>query len=318
MIPTLAQVYTDTRILLEDTGNSGAGQRFTDNYLNPFAQAAWSELYSTAMGHNLALVRQTRFHILPAYTGDLFPAVAKIGNFGEPVKLYERGFLASNSVAVTGLTTPDAAGLATVTVAAGHPFQTGWRVTHSSIVGLTEDVNDVWMVENLTSTTYRIRGSQATGTYTASGVATYSTQEFAEMRMVVGINRSQAPGGALMEYVWRNDRFIFPGCTIDRQLEIEYQVSDSLPAVGVSLGVDGCLPFLKFRTAGLAILNLAPKTAREFNSQALGRNEDVQELGGFLGQLMKPQIRSGQRLPVVRPPFRGKRTVGPMRWMGGV
>lgn len=310
MIPTSTQVYDEIRVLLEDTEGGGGG-RFTNPLLRPFLQAAWHEIHAAALSHNLPLIRRSVYPILPPYTGDLYPVVAGISNMGEIIEVAERSYLAANSIAISAIITP-ASALATVTTAATHPFVSGNRVTHHGVSGLSDDINDIWMIEKLTSTTYRIRGSTATGAHTAStGTATYSTEAFSTLKLVEKIDHTTAPGGSLSVYAWNLDRFIFPGANVNRQLRLTYQLSDALPDdESLGVGIDGCLPFLKFRTAGLALLNLAPQTAAQFNATALGGSLNGQDLNGFLGMLIRPQIRTSQRLPVVRPPFRPRRSTG--------
>jgi hypothetical protein len=239
---------------------------------------------------------------------------------GEPIALAERAFVVGNSVTITGLTIDPLTGIATVTVAATHPFQSGQRITHAKVGGFTDDFNDLWLTERISATQYFAKGTTATGTFTSGGTATYSAEDFAAMDGPVEdrtFGPTSQPSGALGMWQWKQDRFIFPGATVARQLRITYRVSDSLPTSDNGpLGVDGCLPFLKFRIAGLALTNLAPDTAAGFNREALGPNGQAKDLDGLLGSLIRPQIRTGQRLPIQRKPYRPRRSTGPIRLVG--
>lgn len=320
MIPTPLQVYTDARILLEDTESGGSGTRFTNATLRPFLQTAYAELYSAALAHDLPLIRRSVYHLLPAYTGDLYPSVAGIANMGEPISIGERSYLDANSVAITALSIVTATGIGTVTIGAAHPFTSGQRVTLAGIVGLSDDIHDLWLTERISTTQFYIRGTTASGTWASGGIATYSAEEFSNLEGPVAddfFGASATPGSSLGCWKWSRDRFTFPGASIARQLKITFRLSDSLPSTDqTSLGIDGCLSFLKFRVASLALTNNAPVTAANFAKVALGPTGEPDDLKGLLGELVRPQIRSGQRLPIHRPPFRRRRQTGPIRFVG--
>jgi hypothetical protein len=302
MIPTTTEVLTDVRELLEDPN----GTRWNTNTLRPHLQTAWSEIYAQALANELAL---------------LYPATAGIANMGEPTALYERGFLAANSIAITSIEIAPTTHIATVVTATAHPFVSGNFVTLHGVTGLSDDINDVFMIERINSTSFYIRGVTATGAHTAStGTATYSTESFVEMTGPVDdryFTEATVPSSQLLYWKWDRDRFRFPGCSATRQIKITFRLSDSLPTdVSVGLGIDGSLPFLKHRVAGLALMNTAPATGNIFNGLALGPSLQAKDLGGFLGDLLRPQLRTSQRLPVYRPPFRRKRSTGPLTMTG--
>lgn len=307
MIPTQSECFAYARKLIGDT-EVASGQRFDDNFLRPFLETAYGEIFTVCQDNELPLIKKRNYWLLSAYFGTLYPATAGIGNFGELISLSER--TPSIQATITDVTTPTS-GVATVTTSAAHGFTSGQRVAHHGIVGFSDDINDEWVITVLTSTTYQINGTTATGAYDSGGVAVYSGEEFIELNELEAIP-STAPlsASALVNFAWDGDSFRFPGSSVERHLKIEYRLSSQLSSTDDTMGIDGCRDFIAYRTASLAMINDNPEQAKVYQDMALGEETgraDLLGAGGFLGNLIRPWIKSGQRLPLRRPPFRPDR-----------
>jgi hypothetical protein len=314
MIHTVQQIFEGTRALLGDTRTPG-GARYTNQRLRSpaFAQAAYTELFSVLQNKAIDRTRQIRYPILPAYTSVLYPATAGINDFGDIITISERGFTAANSISITGVTPNAASGYCDVTVTS-HPFSDGERITIAGVLGVSDDVNGLWMITKQDANTIRLNGCRATGTWTSGGVATYSNQDFLgnELQRVDQVEySSDAPNAtSLLSYEWSNDAWRFAGASEARQLEIVFRVSGSFPAGDAdSVLVDDAGSYLIYRIASLAGLKDMPERAMRWEGIAIGPSRNVaQSIGGMLGSLIKSQVRDKQKIgPIQRPPFRPRR-----------
>ncbi len=295
MIPTVAQVYTAARSVLGDT-QTAAGEVFTDDILAPFLSYAYSELFKSLDNVASQRLRRTQYYNVPINTGFLAFSTAGISNMGELESIEERGSVTSWAIsgAVAG------SGVCTLTNAAS-TLVTGQQAIVYGVGGLSDDVNSDWIVTVLSTTSTRLNGCAATGTYTSGGVLSYSSEEFNEVVPVTRITFvDQTPQDVIGQYALQTGALRFRPCSGVRQLRITYWLSGDAPtATTASIGIDDSLPFLMYRIAGLAgeSKGMADR-AIGYNNRAIGPLYDSQGMiGGILGQMLDAQTRDLQRLP---------------------
>ncbi len=304
MIPTVAQVYAAARAVLGDT-QTAAGEVFTDDILAPHFATAYSELFRNLQsGQSPRVVRQN-YYLVPALTGYIAPSTAGISNMGELVGIEERGGVTSWAISNV---VPGAA-ICTVTSAAT-TLASGQQAIVSGVLGVTEDVNDVWTVTVNSTVSTRLNGCIATGTYTSGGTLSTSGEAFLMMSPEKDFEwTDQSPTSAFLFYVWNQDMIRVPPCATARQIRITYTLSGSAPtATTASTGVDDSLDFFKYRIAGLAGPSKGMLTrAQQYNYIAVGPMwESNAQPGGILQQLAITGVRNLQRLPPQQrrsPPF---------------
>jgi hypothetical protein len=312
MIPLVSQIYSATRSILGDDQVTG-GEVFTDLILQPKYQFAYAELYRALQNAQSPFIQREAYFNVPANTGVLLPATAGIENLGQPTLVEERGGVTAWNVSVV---TPGA-GFATI-VTTANTLATGNQPVIYGVVGITEDINDIWTVTVTNSTTFTANGCAAIGTYVSGGIVSISSEAFTEMTPQSRIDSIVSPGSAFQRYSWENGRFRFPPCSTIRQLRITYRLSGNAPTTTTaSTGIDDCLTFLAYRTAGLA----APSKGmlvrgKQYTEMAVGPFwEQRGEAGGILGQMLDASVRNLQRLPPSQrrsPPFRSRRRA--MAW----
>lgn len=316
MIPIYTQVTAAMRTHLGDT-EVAAGQVWTDasGKCDPYIQQAYSELFKGFESGGIDNIKRTLYGNVPAYTSYIKPATYGAVNFSEPVEkpLFERD--SAGSVTVTGAvpnTVTPQAPFVRITAAA-HGFTDGQSVLIFGIVGLTDDVNDIWSVKVQSPSTFDLQGCTATGTYSSGGVASSSTQDWTELQPVEDITQyPQAPGASLQRYAWINGAFrVHPATTI-RQIKMQFYLSGNAPTYATptaSFGFDDCLGYLAYRGAALAALDRVGGRVKfdALNTIALGPTGILTDWGGLFGQLMRSKMRSAARVPVVLGSFRNAR-----------
>lgn len=295
MIPTVSQVYSSTRAVCGDIEEVG-GQVYTDAVLQPHYQFAYSELFLNLQNIQSERLRREAFYNIPANTGYLNPATAGIANLGEIESIEERGGITAWAISNVA---PGSA-LCTLTSAAT-TLATGNVAIVYGVAGVTDDVNDQWVVEVVNSTTTRLNGCTATGTYTSGGVLSYSSEEFSTVNPRLRITFiDSAPRNTFGEYALETGMIRLRPCNNVRQLRITYWLSGNAPTTTTaSTGIDDCLVFLMFRTAGLAAESMGMlDRASRYNSRALGPNYETDgTVGGILGKMLDSGVRDLQRLP---------------------
>lgn len=114
------------------------------------------------------------------------------------------------------------------------------------------------------------------------------------------------PGEAILEFVWRLDRFEMIGVTSAREVRISYwDTGAAYPATdGESVGVDGAITFLSNFSAG----SMAPRKGDYelgvlYLGKAVGARYDEGIIGGALWRLIQPMVRSRQRVPTAPKPY---------------
>ncbi len=306
-IPLVSSIYSATRSVLGDTATA-AGQVYKDDILQSRYQFAFAELYMALKNVQSQSLRREAIYNVPPNTGYLKPATANIANLGALESIEERGSI--SAWAISGVT-PGAA-VATITNAAS-TLSTGQMVAVYGVGGITDDINDQWAVEVVSTTSTKLNGCTATGTYTAAtGTLTYSSEEFAFLIPVPRITFvDSAPQNTFANYAYETDVIRFRPCGAVRQLRITYWLSGNAPtATTASVGIDNCLPFLSYRIAGLAAEARGMlDRASIYNNHALGPLYDSQGVvGGILGQMLDAAVQDLQRLPSSQrrsPPYGG-------------
>lgn len=293
---------------------TAAGEVFTDDILQPHYQFAFSELFRAMQSTQNPRIRQETYWDVPAFTGYVDPATMGIANLGEIESVEERGGVTSWAISnvVAG------SGFATVTSAATTLAQGDQGVVYG-VGGLTDDVNGIWTVTPNSSTSTRLNGCSATGTYTSGGTLSHSAEEFHQLaprQRLDWVDRE--PQSAFLVYAWERDILRFPPCSGVRQIRVVYSLSGNAPTTTTaSVGFDDSLNFLMYRTAGLAAPSRGMLTrATQYNALSVGPEWDSKGIpGGILGQLLISGVRNLQRLPpsLRRPPAFGRNRA--RRWM---
>lgn len=296
MIPTVQEVYNAARSVLGDDQVSG-GEVFTNTILQPKYQFAYSELFRAMQSAQNPRIIQETYYDVPINTSYLDPATAGIENLGEVISVEERGgvtaWAISNVVPGTAV--------CTVTSAAT-TLATGNQAIVYGVAGVSDDVNGAWTVTVNSTTSTRLNGCAATGTYTAAtGVLSTSNEMFRNVSPVQHIEfTDQSPQSEFLVYSWEGDVFRFPPCSGVRQLRITYSLSGEAPtSTSARVRIDDCLGFLMYRIAGLAASSKGmTQRAQMYNALAVGPKWDVDNTsGGLLEQLLLSGIRNLQRLP---------------------
>ena len=272
MIPTRGNVNDAVRSINGDTAVSG-GALYTDTYIPPFLNLAYQEMFQRLYGVGAARIQREGYYLLPAYTPIFTPSLAGLSNFGGPCEMWERGSATSYAVSAATPDTPAAGSLRLTVAALPSTVVTGTRVETYSIGGITDDVNDSWILTVVSPTSVYLNGCTASGAYASStGFVVYSTEQWTQMAprdtqdSFIGITPQSA---ALGLYSWQKGVIRFPVCSTARELRVLYQLSSSLtttaPSNGDSMGVDDSLSFLTFRTAELCAGSKGNKTREGAN-----------------------------------------------------
>lgn len=289
--PTLTECYTRCREILGDT--EGGGQIYTNAILLGHVQSAVREMFRTM--RNLATTRVIReiYYILPANTTVLLPVTMGINDFAEPISIAERGGL--SSVAITGAVNV-AAGLQVTT--ATNTFNTGDIVTLNALGGL-RDVDGAYGVTVLSPTQFIANGLYTVGTYTSGGTAAHSSNNFAILDFGTTVVVSQSNTSRITNVAWRENRLWFPLCDEERQLQVIYYSSGSVPvSANDQVTVDDSLDFLATFAAALASKSLgADVISADLRQQAVGDDWKRGIPGGLLRGLMQAAVRQLQNRP---------------------
>lgn len=317
MIPTVAQVYSRTRgVLSEDEVT--AGEVFSDAYLYPRLQTAYNDLFRAYQQYGTLTAQKSLFYVLPINTAHFRPSQAGVVNFGEPLAdgVYQRR--------VTGLFTitnvvPDPANaLCRVTTSAPHGLATGNDVIIYGVGGVSDDVNDEWIVTLVDATNFDLNGCYSTGTYTSGGRASTSAEEWSLMTQAQNeISLAQAASGNPQAvYNWRNETFRFYPSTEQRQLKIGHTISGNIPEnrLTFALAVDDSLDFLAYRTAALAAYDKGADAAgQRADLLAIGPDGRADGSGGFLEALISEAVKTLQQTPYVFRKYRERPNAGRRR-----
>lgn len=256
MIPLRSDVTTLVTSLLGDTQVSG-GAFFTAAFQAPHLNSAYQELFGKLDNIGGERVQREGYFLLPAYTGILYPSVAGLNNFGMPIEIKERG--TATGYAISAATPNATAGTCALTVAAmPADVVTGKLVEVYGVGGVSDDINDQWMITVNSSTSIVLNGCAATGTYTSGGKVIYSTEQWSDALTQMDTTNQfpNTAGAALQIFCYQRGVIRFPAAGTARELRIRYQLSSSLPVIsspvaGDSMGVDDSLNFLAYRTAQL-------------------------------------------------------------------
>lgn len=303
-IPLVSEVFLGARSVLGDT-KTVAGEVYTDALLAPHFSSAFDELYRALSAASNPLVNEHGYYNVPSNTGYIDPVLAGIENLGEIQALFERGTVTAYTI--TAVTPGNGSCVLTVTPAT--TLVTGNQAVVYNVGGITFDINDEWTVTVLSSTSIRLNGCTATGTYTSGGVLSTSTEQFLEMIPVRDFEQAGiAPSTIFQIYSYERGVIRVPPVSSVRQLKINYLISGDAPtATTASVGIDDSLEFFKYRVAGQASLAKSMLArASLYNNRAVGPRWDTEQSpGGILASLLMNGVRNLQRLPpeLRRPPM---------------
>ena len=292
MIPTVQQAYSRARLHLGDERD----QVYHNEVLEPDLDTAYGEMFSVLDLYNNKKTQREAHFDLPARTTFLDPATLGLSNFGEPIDLRERTF--DVSFTVTAVDTTSTPGVI-ITLSASHPWSDGQEVVVYLVGGVSDDINDNWVVDvsGLAVNQVKLLGSTATGSFTSGGVVSSSTESWSAPleASIVPPNLRDITGRSVGIYQWRGDIFRFPQINEARQIKIVYSISGSAPIKPTaSLGVDDSLRFLSYRMASTAGYKKGHQLAGTYERMAIGDNGNADGTGGFLAQLVGLGIQTLQ------------------------
>jgi hypothetical protein len=311
MIPLRSDITSSVLYLLGDTQVTG-GSIFTAAFQAPLLNLAYMELFGKLALAGADRIQREGYYVLPAYTGVFTPSLAGITNFGGPVKIRERGTVATYAVSAATPSSPSP-GLCALTIA---PLPTsvitGAQAEVYNIGGLTDEVNDSWFLTVNSTTSVVLNGCTASGTYVSGGTLAYSTEKWSDSLDPKDNTDdfTADPGSSLGMYCWQTGKLRFPPCSTARELKLVYHLSASLPVVaspvvGDSMGVDDSLPFLAHRTAQLCAASKGNPRAQVLQSQA----------DYFLALMVESAARQQQSSEALVPGmFRLPRNTRPTAW----
>jgi hypothetical protein len=347
MIPTFAQVAAHCRqSFLGDTETSGGGL-WTNTFLlqgvtptpsdprtaqpspigiGPLAAAYEAMVNAMILAEHRDLECTAYFNV-PPYTPVVLPAAFGLTNFSAPQEIYERSvqnvFPGTNLASIT-IVMPDGiqtAGQATIKTLFPHPFITGQWIIAFGFRGLSPDFNSRWNVQCPDTSTIILSGCTSLGAWdTTSGCLTDSNEQwsFSPMPCFDEIREDEvsALASSLDQWAWNGNVIRFRPCTASRQIRIYYKLSSSAPTdPNASTGVEGCLNFLSAYAAALCHKSkgMAPAMTSAF---LLACGNPTGEIGngnaGYIGQILRRDIKDSQMERWVTPRFRPKRSVGPL------
>ncbi len=310
MIPNLQQVFDRARSLIGDTEVPGGGV-WTNGALQEHFAVAYEALFDRMAQNDVRRVRRQSYYVLPAHTSYLSPATMGITNMGEPKQLFERNH--GTAWAVSGATL--GSGYVDLTTAT-HTLASGANIIVYGVGGLSDDVNDSWTITVPGSTSVRLNGCVATGTYTSGGAVANAPGDWPDtpLDLIGEIPNMPSPGDSLGYWAWIGDACRFYPRSSACQIKLLYLISATAPSdADASIGIDGSLNFLSHFTAGSA---LSAKGTSTEGAKLLARacGNGVGDLsgptGGMLHQLLAPAIKAKQWERIQLPRFREKRNVG--------
>lgn len=328
MIPTLQQIYDASRDLCQDSEIAG-GQRWLNSKLRQYLQASYSDFFAACSIKKIPRTKQKLYFVLEPFTAVMTPAAAAIANCGELADIRERVISNVDDVLTITSLSPGTGEFALpradqCLVGTGpvlHGFTSGDRVTVWGISGVTDDINDEWMIKVVDDTTFLLMGCTAVligagpwsqGSSTRASVYK-STVDFGDMNLRKDLQGLTMSGGAMGFYSWRQGKARFAGSSSSLQLELSFYLSGALPAQPVdgvsadaSVGIDDSLNYLAYATAARAIQPVNSSMSKEYAVVARGEDGLVGELAraaGALGNLLSPMQSTLQRLPVDRPGY---------------
>ncbi len=292
MIPTVQQAYSRARLHLGDETD----QIYHNEILEPDLDTAYGEMFAVLdLYNNKKTQREAHFN-LPARTTYLDPATVGLSNFGEPIDLRERTLADSFTITAVDTTSPPGCIL---TLSSSHSWSDGQEVIVYLVGGISDEINDNWVVDvsGLAANQIKLLGCTATGSWTSGGVVASSTESWSSPMeaSTVPPNYRDVAGRSVGIYQWRGDIFRFPQASEARQIKIVYSISGSAPIKpGASLGVDDSLRFLSYRMASTAGYKKGHQLAETYERMAIGQDGEADGHGGFLAQLVGLGIQTLQ------------------------
>lgn len=305
MTPTLQSVYDAARGYLNDFAVSG-GEIFTNSAL----QQAFGEPYRSLFGRLMGISKRVQKAVyvnFPASTTVLVPSFYGITDFAEPEVIEER--LASNLITIVTTSTSSPI----VVNAPSHGLGTAGSMVEGVVSGVLGTFSPWgrWFETVIDANNFSLNGSVGDVAGTGGSFSPWTQIAFSEVYPLdldeQGLDGN--PQSVLGNYIWRDERLEFRGCTNAQQLRITYWASGNPPTnPSTSLGIDNCLDFLACATAANAARSLGwQPIADSLRTQAYGTpgTEDA----GLLGVFVTIQIATLQRGPQRRRlPFRVRRS----------
>lgn len=267
--------------------------------------------------------RKTSYYNLPAFTSYVTPVAMGISNMGTPKALWERGVAQTFTATVAALNaaTETAPPSVDLTITA-HGLTDGTQVIAFNFSELTFDISDLWYIHAVDANTIRLLGcaAQDSGNGDAvgsTGVISTSNEDYPTVPNVefkLELQPIRTLTGTVSQASWVDGAFRFIPPNADRQLKILYTVSGTPPTnLEDSIGIDNSMEFLACYGAALSANALGVSgIADRLFTMAVGNASGDPGNGdaGFLGQFLRPQIRTMQNERIICLPFRTKRNTG--------
>jgi hypothetical protein len=332
MIPSAGMVLDFARKLCHDTEIPG-GQRYTDAYLQPYAQSVWADLFQAYAIHRLPRASRQFFYILPPFTASLSVSTlgvspADLDHIEERMVNLEEILTIANIEPHTSAdaeTKPDQCRVTTTNQE--HNFVDGDRVALWGVgPQITDDINDTWMVRPVGPPMpyhFVLMGCTASATeapplpYNPSQTASILKTSSPFSPMKAGLNQDQQPlsAGLMGNFEWREGKLIFRGSSSAIQLRLRVKIAPNFPTLATdSLGIEGCYNYLSYGIAARALRQDDPRTAQDYAQDAWGSNSfepDLMQPGGHLKNFLHPQRRQEQASPaIIRPGYGADRRRG--------
>jgi hypothetical protein len=306
---TYHEVADSARAYLNDTQVPG-GEVFTDTALFPHYSEAYRRAYRAMQGVTKRIQRVAYVN-LPPSTTILVPSAYGIMDFAEPSSIEERPAQTPIAIATTSNTTP-----IVVTTVAPHGLGSVNDIVEGTISGVTGSMAPwgQWFATITGASTFTLNGSVRGGTAGVGGAWTaWSQLTFRELASLdyEAQGLDGIPQQYLGQYIWRNERLRFRGCTGTQQLRIMYWASGSPSSLpNQEIGIDDIRDFLACATAANAARAKGwYEMAAQLKETAYGQDMESDMRGGLLGEFIRIQVSTMQRGPQRRQlPFRQHRT----------
>jgi hypothetical protein len=332
MIPDFADVFAAARKMIGDT-ETIAGAVATDDFLLGYGQSAYELMYDVLENNESPKIRRTAYWRIPAYTSYLHPSqlnLLGLPAMGEPINIWDRS--EGQMIPIDTLTpVPQGAGDINpyMDVQAAGLATADSSVTDGSVIDITAcntctaDANDEWTVLRTETNAIRLLGCAALTRSPApsspsKGFILTGAEPWPRDPVPRGLNHRDLDGTlvaastTISRWVWNDGAFRFRPVTQPRHLRIEYRISPNPPATTTdSLGVQGSLNFMAAYTAAL-FLDAKGAKGSAASKFLLACGDPTGEVGngakGYLGQMVRQHIKSEQRVRLIIPRFRPRRT----------
>lgn len=295
-------IFDLSRSLL--VGNPNNTAVFSNDYLYPYFNLAYPELYQIMAQVQTPRVRREFYYLVPAYTSILNPLSIGVVDLDEPIFVSERVATAIQ-IATTGSNTP-----VLVTTSAPHGLGNNDDITIGEVIG-SQAPWGRWFVTVVDAMNFTLNGSTGDGNSGTGGNLYTSSAVFQPVRMIDTLT-DRFPTGRLIDCAWEESLFKFRGATLPAQIRVMYWANGNPPQnPATPLNIEGCSSYLTYRTSQKAAESKGfyPLSDR-FGRQAVGASGEADGSGGLLRSFLNVQVLGMQRTTWRKQPFRDNLAFG--------